>query len=132
MTTIRVMVVDDAVGLGKAMADALNRDEHIDVVGIALDGKQAVEMGIVLAPDVVVMDMRMPNMDGLAATRALLAQMSNMAVIMHSAYQDESLIEEARRSGARGFVIKGSPPAVLQAAISRAVSAEPGEWFVAS
>jgi signal transduction histidine kinase len=115
--TIRVLVVDDQEVIRTAVAELLGDDPSLDVVGQATDGAEAVEQAAALAPGVVVMDMRMPVMDGVEATRRIALAQPEVHVLVHSAYGDESLVIEAFQAGARGYVLKGSSASDLLKAV---------------
>ena len=106
--SVRVLVVDDQDVVRHAAAELLADDPSIDVIGQACNGVEAVEMSAALTPDVIVMDMRMPLMDGVEATRRIAVVQPETHVLVHSAYGDESLVIEAFQAGARGYVLKGS------------------------
>jgi signal transduction histidine kinase len=115
--SVRVLVVDDQDVVRHAAAELLADDPSIDVVGQACNGAEAVELSAALTPDVIVMDMRMPLMDGVEATRRIAAVQPETHVLVHSAYGDESLVIEALQAGARGYVLKGSAASDLLKAV---------------
>jgi signal transduction histidine kinase len=115
--TIRVLIVDDQEVIRTAAAELLGDDPSLDVIGQATNGAEAVEQAAALSPDVVVMDMRMPVMDGVEATRRIAAVQPETHVLVHSAYGDESLVIEAFQAGARGYVLKGSSASDLLKAV---------------
>jgi signal transduction histidine kinase len=114
---VRVIVVDDIEETRESLARLLERLGGIEVVGVAGDGVEAVELVGLRLPQVVVMDLRMPRMDGVEATRQIAAHYPRVIVLILSAYGDESLVIEALMAGARGYLLKGAPAAELAEAI---------------
>ncbi|GAA4847458.1 response regulator transcription factor [Kitasatospora terrestris] len=119
--TIRVLVVDDQAMVRAGFAALLGAQSDIDVVGDAADGKQAVEAAGRTHPDVVLMDVRMPEMDGLEAARRLLDPPPGVVhrpkVLMLTTFDVDDYVYEALRAGASGFLLKDAPPADLIAAV---------------
>ncbi|KJK56940.1 response regulator [Saccharothrix sp. ST-888] len=130
--TIRVLIVDDQAMVRAGFAALLNAQSDIDVVGDAADGKQALEASGRTHPDVVLMDVRMPEMDGLEAARRLLDPPPGVVhrpkVLMLTTFDVDDYVYEALRAGASGFLLKDAPPADLIAAV-RVVAA--GEALLA-
>ncbi|MBO1419406.1 response regulator transcription factor [Streptomyces sp. FH025] len=130
--TIRVIIVDDQGMVRAGFAALLNAQSDIDVVGDAADGAQALEVTGRTHPDVVLMDVRMPVMDGLEAARRLLDPAVPGAhrpkVLMLTTFDVDDYVYEALRAGASGFLLKDAPPADLIAAV-RVVAA--GEALLA-
>ncbi|MFF7988365.1 response regulator [Kitasatospora xanthocidica] len=130
--TIRVIIVDDQAMVRAGFAALLNAQTDIDVVGDAADGAQALEVTGRTHPDVVLMDVRMPVMDGLEAARRLLDPAVPGAhrpkVLMLTTFDVDDYVYEALRAGASGFLLKDAPPADLIAAV-RVVAA--GEALLA-
>ncbi len=114
--TIRVLVVDDHPLMRAAFEMTLRAEPDIEVIGQAADGVQAVELTRALAPDVVLMDIRMPDMDGVEATRRLTTE-GNAAVLILTTFDTDEYIGETLRAGASGFLLKDVRPAELVDAI---------------
>ncbi|MFJ3584235.1 response regulator [Streptomyces sp. NPDC090127] len=132
MTPIRVIIVDDQAMVRAGFAALLSAQADIDVVGEAPDGRQGVEVARSTHPDVVLMDVRMPEMDGLAAAREILdppvGVVHRPKVLMLTTFDVDDYVYEALRAGASGFLLKDAPPADLIAAV-RVVAA--GEALLA-
>lgn len=130
--TIRVIIVDDQAMVRAGFAALLSAQSDIEVVGEAPDGRQGVEVGRSTRPDVVLMDVRMPEMDGLAAARELLnppvGVVHRPRVLMLTTFDVDDYVYEALRAGASGFLLKDAPPADLISAV-RVVAA--GEALLA-
>ncbi|MBT2488899.1 response regulator transcription factor [Streptomyces sp. ISL-96] len=130
--TIRVIIVDDQAMVRAGFAALLSAQSDIDVVGEAPDGRQGIEVSRVTHPDVVLMDVRMPEMDGLAAARELLdppvGVVHRPKVLMLTTFDVDDYVYEALRAGASGFLLKDAPPADLISAV-RVVAA--GEALLA-
>ena len=123
MKTIRVLIVDDVPQVRRELRTLLPLLEAIDVVGEAENGQSAVELAAALQPDVILMDVEMPIMDGLVATRLIKQQCPQCRVIILSIHDDEAVRARARLAGADDFVDKGAPLAALLQAI-QAISTE--------
>jgi DNA-binding NarL/FixJ family response regulator len=121
--TIRVLVVDDQALLRTAFSSLINAEDDLEVVGEAAEGRQAVERAASLAPDVVVMDVRMPVMDGIEATRQITAAQGARVLILTTFDLDEYVFE-ALRAGASGFVLKSRPLEELLSAIRTVAAGE--------
>lgn len=121
LMTIRVIIVDDQAMVRAGFAALLSAQPDIDVVGEAPDGRAGVEVGRSAHPDVVLMDVRMPEMDGLAAARELLNPPPGVThrpkVLMLTTFDVDDYVYEALRAGASGFLLKDAPPADLIAAV---------------
>src|SRR4051812_8412547 len=119
--TIRVIIVDDQSMVRAGFAALLSAQSDIDVVGEAPDGRQGVAVSRSTHPDVVLMDVRMPEMDGLAAARELLDPPPGVVhrpkVLMLTTFDVDDYVYAALRAGASGFLLKDAPPADLIAAV---------------
>lgn len=114
---IKVLVVDDHAIVRDGIRTLLELQKDIDVVGEAVDGKDALEKTQALSPDVVLMDIVMPEMDGLEATRKIRKQYDNTKVLMLSQYDDEDNISASKKAGAAAFVPKKDASTMLISAI---------------
>ncbi|MGI5468542.1 response regulator [Streptomyces sp. CA-132043] len=130
--TTRVIIVDDQAMVRAGFAALLTAQSDIDVVGDAADGLRGVELSRRTHPDVVLMDVRMPEMDGLEAARQLLSPPPGVThrpkVLMLTTFDVDDYVYEALRAGASGFLLKDAPPADLISAV-RVVAA--GEALLA-
>ncbi|MCU0495147.1 MAG: response regulator transcription factor [Chloroflexaceae bacterium] len=117
MTNIRVLVVDDQQLMRDGIASLLSLQDDIAVVGTAANGHEALAQAAVLAPDVVLMDIRMPGMDGVTATAALRRELPGCRVLMLTTFDDDEYIVAALRAGASGYLLKDLPAADLAQAI---------------
>jgi DNA-binding NarL/FixJ family response regulator len=119
---IRVLLVDDDELMRAGLAAVLSSDPAIEVVGQASTGRLALERARVVSPDLVLMDVRMPDLDGIAATRRLLAAAPEVKVIILTTFEQDDYIFGAIDAGASGFLLKRTRPEELLSAI-RAVAA---------
>ena len=124
---ITCLIVDDHEVVREGLRLSLSRASHVRVVGEAPDGETAVALAERRRPDVVVMDIRMPGMDGLDATRLLRDRAPDVPVILFTAYSDRPLLSRGLESGARGYVLKEASHETLLKAIEKVAS---GETFV--
>jgi DNA-binding NarL/FixJ family response regulator len=115
--TIRVLVADDQSMVRAGFRMLLSGEDDIDVVAEASNGLEAVNQAARVHPSVVLMDIRMPELDGLQATRRILAADSSARVLILTTFDLDEYIYEALRAGASGFVLKDDPPEQLIAAI---------------
>jgi DNA-binding NarL/FixJ family response regulator len=115
--TVGVMIVDDDGLMREGLRAVLSSDERIEVVEEAADGRVAVQRARHARPDVVLMDVRMPELDGIAATAELLAAAPDSRVMILTTFEDDAYIFGALRAGASGFLLKRSSPEDLIAAI---------------
>jgi DNA-binding NarL/FixJ family response regulator len=121
---IRVLIVDDHAMVRRGMRDFLGLHADLDVVGEAADGAQAIDQVEALQPDVVVMDLLMPVMDGITATAAIKAAHPDIEVIALTSFIEEDRVVDALGAGATGFLLKDAEADDLAAAIRAAVAGE--------
>ena len=114
---IRVLIADDQALMRTGFRMILDAQDDIEVVGEAIDGRDAVEQYRRSSPDVVVMDVRMPVMDGIEATRRLTAADPPARVLILTTFDLDEYVYEALRAGASGFLLKDRPPEELVAAV---------------
>ena len=117
MSPIRVLLCDDQALVRSGFRMILDARPDLEVIGEAEDGLQAVEQTRALGPDVVLMDIRMPNLDGLAATRQIVASGSAARVLILTTFDPDEYVYEAIRAGASGFLLKDVEPEELVDAI---------------
>jgi DNA-binding NarL/FixJ family response regulator len=114
---VRVLIVDDDDLMRAGLRGVLSRDEAIEVVGEAADGRDAVYRTRLLQPDVVLMDVRMPDLDGISATRELLDAFPEVKVVILTTFEQDDYIFGALSAGASGFLLKRTRPEELVAAV---------------
>lgn len=122
---IRILLVDDDPMVRTGLAMILGGDRSLDVVGEATDGVQAVEAAKRDRPDVILMDIRMPRLDGLAATEQILAQDDPPKIVVLTTFDTDDMVLRALRIGAHGFMLKDTPPARIVEAIRAVAAGEP-------
>jgi DNA-binding NarL/FixJ family response regulator len=115
--TIRVLVADDQAMVREGLRLLLSGEPDIEVVAVAGTGREAVAQASRFDPDVVLMDIRMPELDGLEATRQILARDESARVLVLTTFNLDEYVYEALRAGASGFVLKDDPPESLIAAV---------------
>jgi len=120
--TIRVLLADDHPVVRGGLVALLETLAGVEVVGQAADGAAAVRETALLHPDVVVMDLRMPGMDGVEATRRIAAGFPGTAVLVLTMFDEDALIADALAAGARGYLLKGAEQEEIERAV-RAVAA---------
>jgi DNA-binding NarL/FixJ family response regulator len=115
---IRVLIADDEALVRGGFRMILEAEPDLEVVGEATDGSEAVELARTLSPDVVLMDVRMPGLDGLEATRRIVVDASIAArVLILTTFDLDEYVYEAMRAGASGFLLKSAPPSELSGAV---------------
>ena len=121
---VRVLLADDHPVVRAGVAGMLDVEPDIEVVGEAADGAQALDRARVLLPDVVLMDLRMPEMDGVAATTAICAELPDCHVLVLTTYDTDRDIVRAVAAGATGYLLKDAPLADLADAVRAAARGE--------
>ena len=121
---ITCLIVYDHEVVREGLRLSLSRAPHIRVIGEASDGASAVELAQRRLPDVVIMDVRMPGMDGLEATKLLTDSVPGAKVLIFTAYSEKSLLSRGLESGAKGYILKEAPHATLLRAIEKVASGE--------
>lgn len=117
MVMIRILLVDDQYLIRQGLRSILESNEDIQVIGEAENGQQAIEQIAALQPDLVLMDIRMPVMDGVAATKAIAQQYPEIKVLILSTFDDDEYVFQAMRLGAKGYLLKDTEPDELMLAI---------------
>lgn len=118
----KILCVDDAAFMRKVVKDTLSKNGYTDLYE-AVDGADAVEKYGEISPDLVIMDITMPNMDGLEALKAIKGKDPNAVVVMCSAMGQESMVIEAIKSGAKDFIVKPFKPDRILKTVSSIVDA---------
>ena len=114
---IRVLICDDQAVVCDGLEMILSADPEIQVVGVAYDGHEAVQAVAKSQPDVVLMDLKMPGMNGIQATQAICQKFPGVKVLVLTTYGDDEWVFDAVRSGASGYLLKGTPRADLVRAV---------------
>jgi NarL family two-component system response regulator LiaR len=104
----RIVLADDHPLLRQALKDVLKKEASFEIVGEAADGAEAIKLALELMPDVIIMDISMPNLDGLQATRQIKASHPNVAVLVLTVHTDDECILEILKAGAAGYLIKSA------------------------
>jgi DNA-binding NarL/FixJ family response regulator len=121
---ITCLIVDDHEVVREGLRLSLSRAPHIRVIGEASDGASAVALAERRRPDVVIMDVRMPGMDGLQATKEISERVPDVAVLIFTAYSERSLLGRGLESGAKGYILKEAPHATLLRAIEKVAAGD--------
>jgi len=114
---VRVLVVDDQQLVRDGIASLLRVQEGITVIGTATNGQEALEQALALRPDVILMDVRMPVMNGVEATIQILKQVPACCILMLTTFDDDEYVRDALRAGARGYLLKDIPAQDLAKAV---------------
>ena len=124
MTSIRVLICDDQDMIRQGLKTILDRQDDMSVVGLAADGLQAVQMAHDLKPDVVLMDIKMPNLDGIGATRRITQENAAIHVIILTTYDADDMVFDGIRAGAQGYLLKDAGSEAILTAIRGAANGE--------
>jgi two-component system response regulator NreC len=117
MNKLRILLADDHVVMRSGLRALLERQPNLEIVGECENGREAVELAASVRPDVVVMDVGMPVLNGIEATKAIVSKQPATAVVILSMHADESYVMRALKAGARGYLLKDSAAADLIGAI---------------
>jgi DNA-binding NarL/FixJ family response regulator len=120
----RVLIADDQTLFRSGLARLLEEDPRITLVGQAVDGIDAVQKAGALKPDIVLMDLRMPRLDGAQATRKIVDENPDVKVLILSTFDADSYVLQALRAGASGYVLKDAEPAAIASSIMAVLSGE--------
>ena len=117
MSGLRILVVDDHESVRKGVCAILSSRSDLEVCGEAVDGNDAIVKASSLHPDIIIMDITMPGMDGMTASREILKAFPNIFIIILSMHDSKQSSESARQAGARAYVTKGQAGSVLLDAV---------------
>ena len=123
MTTIRLMLADDHRMLREGLSRSM-REQGFDIVGEAGDGAEAVALALVVRPDVILMDVTMPEIDGVEACRQVRAQLPDTKVVMLTMHADQGVLTSAIRAGATGYLVKDCSTEEIASAVRMAAGGE--------
>lgn len=113
MEKIKVIIADDSDFVRDGMKIILDVDEEFEVLGVASNGKEAIELAKKTKPDVFLMDIQMPEMDGIEATKVIVEENLGRVLIL-TTFDDDDLVRQALKSGAKGYLIKNHTPEHLK------------------
>jgi DNA-binding NarL/FixJ family response regulator len=127
--SVRVLIADDQTLFRVGLARLLEEDERVNIVGQAGDGAEAVKLAGSLKPDVVLMDLKMPNLDGIEATRQIVAAHPSVKVLLLTTFEADNHVIQALKAGASGYILKDSKPDSI---VSSLLAVMAGERVMAS
>ena len=119
---VRLLIADDHALVRQGLRGMLEREPDIEILGEAHNGREAVDLCLTLGPNLVLMDVRMPEMDGLEATRAIKHERPEVGVLMVTMHDNQDYMLEAAKAGAAGYVLKDAPRDELIGAVRRIAS----------
>ena len=122
--TARVVIADDQTLFRSGLARLLDIDDRVNVVGEAVDGLDAVKIALAVKPDVVLMDIKMPNLDGIEATRRIVTENPKIKVLMLTTFEADNHVIQALKAGASGYVLKDSQAGAIVSSILAVVAGE--------
>lgn len=122
--TARVLIADDQTLFRSGLARLLDGDDRVSVVGEAVDGLDAVKLAATLKPDVVLMDIKMPNLDGIEATRRIISDNPKVKVLMLTTFEADNHVIQSLKAGASGYVLKDSQVGAIVSSILAVVAGE--------
>ncbi len=123
-TTLRLLVAEDHALVREGTRNILNAEPDMEVVGEAADGEEAVALATKCRPDVAILDIEMPKMDGIEAARRIRVASPNTAILALTAYDDDAYIVGVLEAGAAGYVLKNAPSSTLLEAVRAAAAGE--------
>ena len=112
-SVIRILIADDHAIVREGLRAVLGSEPDMEVVGEAVTGKEVVKRAAEIEPDLILMDIQMPDLNGIEATRRILAANPGIGVVVLTMFADDDSVFSAMRAGARGYVLKGAPPAEI-------------------
>jgi DNA-binding NarL/FixJ family response regulator len=112
-STIRIVIADDHGVVREGLRAVLGSEHDMEVVGEAATGKEVLERATEARPDVILMDIQMPDLNGIEATRRILEVNPEVGVVVLTMFEDDDSVFSAMRAGARGYVLKGAPPSEI-------------------
>jgi two-component system nitrate/nitrite response regulator NarL len=125
---LRILLADDHPSIRRAVRMFLEMNPHFQVIGEAVDGRDAIRLAAKLKPDVVILNVQMPELSGIEAARAIKANLPNVVIVILSLHADRVLVETARKIGARAYVAKMNIGVALVKVIESAVAG--GDFIV--
>jgi DNA-binding NarL/FixJ family response regulator len=124
VTVPRVLIADDQTLFRSGLARLLDGDDRVSVIGEAGDGNEAVQKVSTLKPDIVLMDLRMPNLDGIEATRKIVAEHPEVKVLILTTFEADNHVIQALKVGASGYILKDSQPDAIVSSILAVAAGE--------